>query len=72
MEPVNYDRAVGFYDETRGFPPGEEDPIAALIAEVGQLTPVSRVLEIGIGTGRMALPITKYVGSPYTEAIYLA
>lgn len=60
MEPVNFDRAVGYYDQTRGFPPGEEVPIAALIADVGQFTAFSRVIEIGIGTGRIALPLAKH------------
>lgn len=58
-----FDRAAHFYDETRGFPPGDEKPIAALIAQGGNLTPVSRVLEVGIGTGRIALPLSGHIGS---------
>lgn len=58
-----FDRAAHFYDETRGFPSGEEKPISALIAKAGNLTPDSHVLEVGIGTGRIALPLASHVGS---------
>lgn len=57
-----FDRAAHFYDETRGFPPGEERPIAALIAKAGNFSPTSCVLEVGIGTGRIALPLFAHVG----------
>lgn len=58
-----FDRAAGFYDETRGFPPGVEQPVAELIAQTGKLTAGSQVLEIGVGTGRIALPLTPLVGA---------
>jgi ubiquinone/menaquinone biosynthesis C-methylase UbiE len=64
-ESVKFDRAVEYYDQTRGFPPGEEKPIAAMLAQVGGLTHSSRVLEIGIGTGRIALPLSAHVGAYY-------
>jgi ubiquinone/menaquinone biosynthesis C-methylase UbiE len=62
-ESIRFDRAAGFYDETRGFPPGEERHIAALIARAAHLTPSSRVLEVGVGTGRIALPLAGHVGA---------
>lgn len=62
-DSVSFDRAAGYYDDTRGFPPGEETPIAALIAQAGNLSAASRVLEIGIGTGRIALPLAPHVGA---------
>ncbi|NWG15930.1 MAG: class I SAM-dependent methyltransferase [Chloroflexi bacterium] len=62
-ESVRFDRAVDFYDQTRGFPPGEEQPIAALICRVGGFNEASRVLEIGVGTGRIALPVARHVGA---------
>jgi ubiquinone/menaquinone biosynthesis C-methylase UbiE len=64
-ESVKFDRAVEYYDETRGFPPGEEQTIAAMIARVGNFKASSRILEIGVGTGRIALPL-----SPYTSGYY--
>lgn len=58
-ETVNFDRAATFYDETRGFPPEEVPAIATLFCEIGRLDSSSRALEIGIGTGRIALPLAE-------------
>ncbi len=64
-QSVNFDRAVEYYDQTRGFPPGVEQNIPDLFIRAGSLTPTSRVLEIGIGTGRIALPLASHVGAYY-------
>lgn len=64
-QSVAFDRAAGFYDDTRGFPPGEELPVVEAICRAGSLTPNSRVLEIGIGTGRIALPLARRVSAVY-------
>lgn len=64
-ESVKFDRAVDYYDQTRGFPPGEETAIADVIRRAGSLSPSSRVLEIGIGTGRIALPLAAHVHAYY-------
>jgi ubiquinone/menaquinone biosynthesis C-methylase UbiE len=61
-QSVVFDRAADYYDATRGFPPSVEHDAAALIARVGGLTLSSAVLEIGIGTGRIALPLAAHVG----------
>ncbi|MBI5957981.1 MAG: class I SAM-dependent methyltransferase [Chloroflexi bacterium] len=61
-DSVAFDRAVDYYDDTRGFPSGEEKHIGALFARVGGLTSASRVFEVGIGTGRIALPLAPHVG----------
>jgi ubiquinone/menaquinone biosynthesis C-methylase UbiE len=62
---IAFDRAVEYYDQTRGFPAGTEGAIAALIAQTGNLNTDSRVLEIGVGTGRIALPLSAHVNSYY-------
>lgn len=62
-DSVGFDRAAGFYDATRGFPPGVDRDVAALIAQTAALTPASRVLEIGAGTGRIALPLAQHTGA---------
>lgn len=62
-QSVAFDRAADYYDETRGFPPGHEIQVAELFRRIGSLTPGSRLLEIGIGTGRIALPLAPLVHS---------
>lgn len=62
-DSVTFDRAASFYDETRGFPAGEETHIATLFCHAGNLDADSRVLEIGAGTGRIALPLAQRVGA---------
>lgn len=61
---VNFDRAAEFYDATRGFAPGQAEAVAAFITEAGAFTPATRVLEIGVGTGRIAVPLAAHTG-PY-------
>ena len=58
---IAFDRAVEYYDATRGFPPGVPEHIGATIVKAGGLTQDSRVLEIGVGTGRIALPTAPHV-----------
>lgn len=60
-DSIAFDRAAEYYDDTRGFPPGEEKGVAELISRVGGFTSSSRVLEIGVGTGRIALPLATHV-----------
>ena len=64
-ESVNFDRAVDYYDATRGLPEGEDIKIASFIAETAGLNADDVVLEIGIGTGRIALPLSPHVGAYY-------
>ncbi|MDQ3956685.1 MAG: class I SAM-dependent methyltransferase [Actinomycetota bacterium] len=55
VESIPFDRAVDYYDRTRALTPGTETAMVETIsAELGGR---GRVLEIGIGTGRIALPL---------------
>ncbi|MBZ0298328.1 MAG: class I SAM-dependent methyltransferase [Anaerolineae bacterium] len=60
---IPFDRASEYYDETRGFPPGVEIQVAALIAQAAHLDRTSRVLEIGVGTGRIGLPLSQHTAA---------
>jgi SAM-dependent methyltransferase len=52
---VNFDRAAGYYDQTRGHPPDTVAAQTQLLA--GELAGAGPVLEIGVGTGRIAVPL---------------
>lgn len=56
-QSIVFDRAADTYDATRGFPPGVAERVAALVDEAADLKPRARLLEIGVGTGRLALPL---------------
>lgn len=62
-QSVNFDRAADYYDQTRGFPEGIAPQIGAFIAEAVGFTSQSQLLEVGVGTGRIALPLAPHVGS---------
>ncbi|MCS6773156.1 MAG: class I SAM-dependent methyltransferase [Anaerolineae bacterium] len=52
---ICFDRAAAFYDQTRGFPPGVDAEVAQLALQlIGGRTPI---LEVGVGTGRIARPM---------------
>lgn len=59
MEPgsVGFDRAAEYYDRTRGVPPDVAAAQTALLA--GELAGRGRVLEVGVGTGQIALPLAE-------------
>jgi ubiquinone/menaquinone biosynthesis C-methylase UbiE len=57
----SFDRSVSYYDETRGFPAGVESQAAALICKAANLNQRSAIFEIGIGTGRIAVPLLPFV-----------
>jgi len=60
---VHFDRAAGYYDETRGYPDGVPARVAERLCVGGGLDQRSRVLEVGVGTGRIALPLARCVES---------
>jgi ubiquinone/menaquinone biosynthesis C-methylase UbiE len=55
MAGVSFDRATEYYDATRGLPPEVRDAVADVLA--AELAGRGRCLEIGVGTGRIALPL---------------
>lgn len=61
-DSIAFHHAAEVYDATRGFPPGEDRRVAALIAQAAGLDASTRLLEVGIGTGRIALPLSRHVG----------
>ena len=57
-ELKSFDRVAHVYDETRGLPPDAERAVAEAIAGlVREAAPSPSVLEVGIGTGRIAVPL---------------
>jgi len=52
---VPFDRAVGYYDRTRGLPPETSKAVSGLLA--AELRGRGPTLEIGTGTGRIGLPV---------------
>src|SRR5579863_4990199 len=54
---LSFDRVAHIYDETRGYPLSVAREIARALMAYGPFPPQSSVLEIGIGTGRIALPL---------------
>lgn len=70
--PIVFDRAAGFYDATRGFPPGVDGRVAGLFVAAGGLDPASRVVEIGIGTGRIARPLSEHVAGVFGVDLSIA
>ena len=57
MKSLTFDRAVSYYDRTRALPREVSDALTDALIELGQLQPGRRCLEVGVGTGRIALPL---------------
>lgn len=54
-DSVSFDRAVGYYDRTRGM---SDEAARAVVAQLADdLRGRGRVLEVGVGTGLVALPL---------------
>lgn len=56
MTSVNFDRAAGYYDATRGFPLGVDRQVRDAIVTAVGLNRDATLLELGVGTGRVAVP----------------
>lgn len=69
---IVFDRAVEYYDQTRALAPEIMDAaLDALVRETG-IPLDARVLEIGVGTGRIALPLAERVGRVFGIDLSLA
>jgi ubiquinone/menaquinone biosynthesis C-methylase UbiE len=65
MSPVSFDRAAEYYDATRGYAEGSAERIRDAIAAYAGAGQHTRFLELGVGTGRIALPFIR-AGYDYT------
>ena len=54
---ISFDRVAHVYDETRGHPPEISSQVADSM--VALLPPQATILEVGVGTGRIARPLLK-------------
>lgn len=70
-DSIVFDRAVEYYDRTRALPAEVQAQVTDLLVE--RLQGRGRVLELGVGTGRMALPLHErgidLVGVDLSEAM---
>lgn len=55
---VSFDRVAEIYDATRGFPAGVDAAVGRGLAALLP-GPGARVVEVGVGTGRVAVPLAK-------------
>ncbi len=65
MPSLSFDQAAQFYDATRGYPEEIALQIARAIDDAAGGTPQTAYLEVGVGTGRIALPLAS-LGRTYT------
>ena len=65
MGSVSFDRAAEFYDVTRGYAEGSAERIRDAIVAYTGAGRDTRFLELGVGTGRIALPFIR-AGYDYT------
>ena len=71
MTAVSFDRAAGFYDTTRGLPDEVIEAVIDVLA--AEAAGRGRCVEVGVGTGRIALPLARrgiaLIGADIAEAM---
>jgi len=71
VESLSFDRVADIYDATRGLPPRARDALADVLTN--ELARRGLCLEIGVGTGRIALPLHErgisMVGTDISDAM---
>ncbi len=65
MASLSFDPIAPVYDATRGYPESVVQKITLGIEKVAAATPETTILEVGIGTGRIAYPLAS-LGHTYT------
>ena len=55
--PLSFDRVAEIYDATRALPPWVTGEVSSLLAAEVAAVSNARLLELGVGTGRMAVPL---------------
>ena len=65
MSSLSFDQVAHVYDATRGYPDTVAQQIAQAIERVSNATQQTRLLEVGVGTGRIAFPLAS-LGHTYT------
>jgi ubiquinone/menaquinone biosynthesis C-methylase UbiE len=70
---IGFDRAAQYYDSTRGFPEGVAEQIRDAIVAYTHADRQTRVLELGVGTGRIAVPFIRagydFIGVDISQAM---
>ena len=61
-DSIAFDRAAGYYDQSRGLPAEAEELVADRI--LGAVGPGACMVELGVGTGRIALPLHRRGRAP--------
>jgi len=59
MPGISFDRAAAYYDATRGYGEGSAERIRDAIVAYTGIGQGARVLELGVGTGRIMLPFIR-------------
>src|SRR5258708_27111957 len=65
MPSLSFDPVAHIYDATRGYPAEVAQSIAQAIETTTGATPATTFLEVGIGTGRIAIPLAS-LGHTYS------